>query len=70
MATATIRACRGGPARSNKGLEAVVFEFEEPVGILEWLAYRCPLRVQRRHKFCVGRADGMPVRVRDGREPA
>ena len=42
--------------------------FEEPVGILEWLASRCPLRVQRHHKFSVGRADGTPVRVRDGRE--
>ena len=37
---------------------------EEPVGILEWLASRCPLRVQRRHKFSVGRVDGTPVRVR------
>jgi hypothetical protein len=52
----------------TKGSKAVVLEFEEPVGILEWLASRCPLRVQRHHKFSVGRADGTPVRVRDGRE--
>ena len=52
----------------TKGSKAVVLEFEEPVGILEWLASRCPLRVQRRHKFSVGRADGTAVRVRDGRE--
>jgi site-specific DNA recombinase len=54
--------------QTSAGLRIPAAEIEQLVSsrVHRWL--RCPLRVQRHHKFSVGRADGTPVRVRDGRE--